>query len=447
MTTRTEKFQRLWAETRPDKPLADLDLYIELDESPAVLILRQLEASVAAMRGRHGRHSSGRAPVDKHLMLGCRGGGKSTELRRLKRELDQQGAFIIETVDLDATGVTASQVSAADVVYMCALALLRRLPPRSAEALFERLKRGYAGRHAGQLGALSDTLAGLRGFGALAGAVAGAGSGLSAVGAAAGGVLVDGLRGGIALWTERKSAVLESSPEGQDLLKACAGIVTAVRDADETRRPVCLLVDGLERMNGEANDRFRIVFEHTGLIAEAPWTAVIAAPPSTLTATGGTAAMGYGTTIVWGFPDQPALLTEMIHARRRAAGLPESSMSDEAIAAMVEACGGLPRHLMEIFKLGLWSVIGAGDGVLDEQHARRAIRAFGQELARGLDEDDFATLKRVRRTGRLPQRSQSASLFASGRILAEPPSDLLIRYRVHPILEPTIVAMLDAEKA
>ena len=64
-------------------------------------------------------------------MVGARGGGKSSELRAISRALTGKARPV--EVDLDERGVNAASVSAFDILYISALALLR-LVPEEAEA-------------------------------------------------------------------------------------------------------------------------------------------------------------------------------------------------------------------------------------------------------------------------------------------------------------------------
>src|SRR5690606_27723841 len=82
------------------------------------------------------------------------------------------------------------------------------------------------------------------------------------------------------LLSDARKRVSEASPEGRKLQAACKNIAGDVR-ACPGALPICVLMDGLEKMNGEANERFNEVFCRTRLLADAQWSAAIAAPPST----------------------------------------------------------------------------------------------------------------------------------------------------------------------
>lgn len=420
-----ERFKQLLRTLEPEKPLTDLSLYVESRRSAARVLDNRFEVQ-------------GKRPC-KYLLLGARGGGKSTELRQLASLLVDRGGLIVETVDLDATGVTAASVSAFDLLYLCGVALLRRLDGKQQGKLFDRLKTAYGGEQdKGSLGKLSDALEGLKGFGMALGGVAGVGVGAPGAGVAAAAGVMEVVAKGISLLPQRNAFVSESSFQGQRMLQVCGEIARAVQG--DGMVALCLLVDGLEKMNGEANARFHEMFEQTRLIAQAPWAMVIAAPPSTLTSGDSVASLGYDTVVVWGFPDEPGLLAELVRGRLAAEGLAGDVIDEAALDHMVAMCGGLPRHLVKILEETLWAALDAQAERLTLEVVKAGVRRFGAELARGLDLDDIEVLSTVAKKGRLPGRKESARLFAAGRILADPPDGdgLFNHYRVHPILAPEI---------
>jgi hypothetical protein len=283
--TSTTRWQRLLRELRYKEPLENQDLYVE----PAHAAARRIDASF-------------RNDPDgyrKFLLVGSRGGGKSTELRRLAYLLSDR--FAVATVDLDASGLVAENLGAFDLLYVSGLALLLLLPDSDDERkeLFGKLAEAYAGEPSGKsaLGTVAEALGGVATFGAAVGTAAVA-AGIA--GAAATGV------GGVAAATavairlfKPGRTISASEAQGQKLLAATAAISERVRFARGRR--VCLLVDGLERMNGEAEERFRAIFKHTRLLDRPPWCAVFAAPPAMLTTTLAASQVGYEVEHVYGF--------------------------------------------------------------------------------------------------------------------------------------------------
>jgi len=244
-----------------DRP-ADATLYIQPPRSLATDIAEEIRSDPAA--------------CSKYLLIGPRGGGKSTELREIGRQLSEDLELV--ELDLDRSGISAASVTAADLLYLCGVGLLRKVPHAKANPLFTRLKKAYTGSDGAdaKLGSLADAPAGLAGFSSAAGTAA-----VAAGGTAGGGPMVGAALGaasiGVRLMAGRPGVVPETSPTGRALEQAVEEITEAARSATD-RRGICVLVDGLEKMNGEAGERFRQVFQQTRLLADARWCAVYAAP-------------------------------------------------------------------------------------------------------------------------------------------------------------------------
>jgi hypothetical protein len=81
----------------------------------------------------------------KVLLIGPRGGGKSSELQAIRREL--RSRFWVLGFDVDASGLSAANVSAFDILYLTSLCFLRCLrqlaPQEDAEALYRDLAQAY----------------------------------------------------------------------------------------------------------------------------------------------------------------------------------------------------------------------------------------------------------------------------------------------------------------
>lgn len=136
-----------------------------------------------------------RESTGKYLLVGARGGGKSTELRRLASELSKEKGLLVATIDLDGSGISATSVSAFDLLYLAAVSLLNRVEPQEErEGCFEELKRAYVPEEMKrkQLGSVQEALSGLAQFAGLAssaavatGGIAGPGPAIASVGKAA----------------------------------------------------------------------------------------------------------------------------------------------------------------------------------------------------------------------------------------------------------------------
>lgn len=428
MTDTASKWRALVQRLEPNQP-ANHELYVKPEHSPAKQVVSDLLAVPQSF--------------PKTLLVGARGGGKSTELREIAYRLDQNGVQVV-TVDLDQSGVSASNVSASDLLYVSALGLLRiveRSATKEAQALFKELVTAYSGKPGDDLGTLEEALKGLAEFASGAAKVAAAvGTFAGAIPVAAGAAAVGATSIGLRL-TQRgpggAEVIAESSSAGRALQAVCERIVHRVRG--ERRAPLCVVIDGLEKINGEAGERFRQVFEQTRLIADTPWASVIAAPPCTLTETNSADSRGFTTLPVWGFDPNPSdALRQLLVRRFQAAELDPTRCVDDALLDRIASeSGGLPRHAIAVLRRAVLALISEGADTLAPRHVDAGLDELGQALARGLDDEHFATLKRVVQTGKLPGKGgKAATLFADGRILARPPTQgsRAPRFVVHPLL-------------
>ena len=409
---------------RPEAPPEDMDLYVKPEHGCADAIVRGLLRDPATN--------------PKFLLVGARGGGKSTELRAIRRGLGDH--LVVTEIDLDRSGVAAASVTALDLLYISALALLRHLPTEEAKPLFDRLKQAYGEADADSLGDLPTALDGVAGFAMAAGGVA------LAAGAAAGGAPL--IAGGLAVFATalrllpgRRQVVAESSPLGRQVQSAAVEIARAVRTHLDGR-PLCVLIDGLEKMNGQSAERFDEVFCHTRLLADPPWSAVIAAPPCTLTHTNSARPLGFDTRTVWGFnPDDSAALLNMLELRFRAAGLePDEVAAAGTLTGMVAASGGMPRDAVQMVRDAVSRVLDDQRALLTMDDAGEGIRSVAYALGAGLREDDLEALWHLYTTKKMRGDEVAATLFSNGRILAYPPApgSVMSRFAVHPLLVPDV---------
>jgi hypothetical protein len=243
----------------------------------------------------------------------------------------------------------------------------------------------------------------------------------------------------IALLPRRDRLVTEESPQGRRIIQALQNIVRSLRD--QNRPPPVLLVDGLEKMNGESAERLVAVFQYTRLLADLPLAAVYAAPPSTLTVTNSLESVGWRTRVVWGFGAKGAdRLVRVMERRFRTEDLdPVKKVEAGLLLQIATASGGIPRHTMEICSYAVDNARFRGSDRLEATDVQAATLQRAQELGRGLHEEHIATLKKVLSVGLLPGSDSAARLFTDGRILAVPPDEapepVGQRFRVHPLLE------------
>lgn len=417
-----DRWRYLLRYLRPDRPppLPEMErLYVHPPRSSASEIVRNFEADPTGLQ--------------KFLLVGARGGGKSTELREVARRLADRA--VIASIDLDASGVTATAVSAFDLLYLSGLALLRLIPEDQQDRPYRALIAAYGGDEKSLGKSAKDALAGLVSFTDAAGKLASAIGIATGVHAIAAGLGV--ANAGVRLLGRGDRLVVENSPEGRRLQDACRAIASSARGANPNRS-LCVLVDGLEKMNGQANERFQQVFCSTRLLADAEWMVAIAAPPSTLTATNSATNLGYITVPVWGFaPEDAGVLDELLRRRLQIAGLDSDKDVDAgALARLVSQSGGLPRHTILMLRYAVESALDSGAQRITGEHVEEGIRRVGEDLGLGLTEEDLQILARVHRRNQIPGGERASRLFADGRILARAPAPgrRLPGFVVHPVL-------------
>ena len=430
-----ERWTGLLNELHEDKPPANMDaLYVRPSRSCADSIVQEFLAQPAA--------------CPKFLLVGARGGGKSTELHAIGRKLNGRATLV--GIDLDRSGVRAASVSAYDLLYISALALLQYVPETDREPLYGELAKRYADKQTkeeakSELGNLSTALGGIATFATAAVAVA-TGTDLTSGVVPVVAELAKAGSSGLRLLSNPSGVVAETSPRGRQLQESCEQVALAVRKANKAR-PLCVLIDGLEKMNGEANERFEQVFSQTRLMADTRWAAVIAAPPCTLTETNSVDGRGFITKTVWGFgPDDLDALELLLKRRFIDAGFdPEREVEEQGLARIAKASGGLPRHAILIARNAVLRAHESNSLKLTNEHITQGIRAVAEVLGRGLTLEHLRILRVVYQKKKLPGEDRAATLFADGRILAYPPDgDIpLGRWAVHPLLRAAVEADLE----
>lgn len=425
----SERWRSLLRLLQPDRPPDNMNVYVSPAKSSAESICQGFTADPTA------RH--------KCLLVGARGGGKSTELREVFRRLDGHATRV--TIDLDASGISAAAVSAFDLLYISGLALLKLVTDNERNALFGSLSKAYAGNDHNALGEVNEAVAGLVSFAQATEGFAAAIDVLATGGAVSTSINV--VRQGLRLFGNSKEVVAESSPRGRTLQAVCRDIARLVHDTPGAK-PICLLIDGLEKMNGEANERFRQVFCDTRLLADADWSMVIAAPPSTLTATNSATAVGYRIVPVWGFgPDDTDGLATVIKKRFQAADM-DREVDEAQLRQLAEASGGLPRYAIQMTRHAVEQALLANAQRIKQAHVDQGIRQVGESLALGLTIEDFEILRRVDKGHLLPGGERAARLFADGRILAHAPAGnhRRPRFMVHPVLVPDVIDSVSVDE-
>lgn len=430
VVTRTEELKILLRKLDPMRPVDDPSLYVERRDSVSRYVAQRVNLDPASTR--------------KYLLVGGPGSGKSTELYNLASSLSMRNELLTVTIDLDRSGILASNISAFDLVYLAARQLLRKVPGTQHHSLLRELARAYDPKFRPSKSATADETADtLAEFSILAGTTAEALGGLPG-GSVGTGAVARLVGKGIKLLPGRP-IVSESSPQGRALLEVCSEITRQARLAAK-ERPVYVFVDGLEKMNGEAPQRFREVFVETLLLMNCPFGLVVAAPPCTLTSVDGAGALGYEVRPVMGFAGDTGSTSLASLFRKRAESVhlaPDEVLGDDLCDMLAQASGGIPRHFVQLLRESLTQTLLRNALAVSSDDADGAIRALGEELNRGLDEQAYQALAVVLSRGLLPTHERVPSLFGTARILALPPDEATHahKYRVHPLLEAAVRAV------
>lgn len=375
--------------------------------------------------------------MKKHLLFGARGAGKSTQLAEIARHL--AGKLTILDIDLDRSGISVSGITALDLLYVIGIAALKAAPLDKREGLFDALAAAYAGpKDKSKLGALADALRGLAGFaGAAKAAAAAAALPTGPVGMLAATLGVGAASTGLILRKESPGLIQAASPQGRAMQEAVRNIFNSIRDSGQ--RPLVVMVDGLEKVNGGASQWFRDTFENTRLIIDLEAVLVVACPPSSFVSTNSAHQYGYVPQVVWGFSqsDLPSLeqaLWKRVQFARADANTP---VLRAACARFSDDSGGHPRHAISLLKRAVKRAILANRADLTGGDCDEAVQELREWLAQGLITPSYQVLDRVDKRHILPDDDIAAQLFADARILAYSPNETgLIRFEVHPLLAP-----------
>lgn len=409
---------RVADETRP----ASGELYIRSKRS----VVADLVAEIRIARGQN----------TKHLLYGATGCGKSTQMRAVAADL--VGDMTVVDIDFDASGITVAGISAFDLAYIIGVKALKHVTVEVAEPLFTELAAAYAEEDAGgpsALGRFEEALPGIAGFGDAVLAVAkevglAVVPGLAVVSSAKAAMHVLKLR------TNRAGLVVETSPRGRRVQSALEVIFDAVRLAHG--RPIVVLLDGLEKVNGGANRWMRETFDYTRLLTDVSATMVAATPACAFTQTNSNLAAGWSPQVVYGFaPDDMETLTQVVYRRVTAVGLDLRSSGFATVTPrLVAASGGHPRHAMLLLRYTAMNTLKSGRTAVTDEDVDGAIQRLRELLAMGVIKNGDAVLSEVKRTKQLPDDDVAQTLFGDGRILVHPPTGRARHsFHVHPLLD------------
>jgi hypothetical protein len=341
-----ELSQRLFHAFDPQKPLRqDTEaLYVARSEEPA-------SEQLASELRFHGTH--------RFLLAGAVGSGKSTELFRMFKAMQDDARYVTVLLDLFEQ-FRVDSLSAGQVIFLVALAVLRASEVDAGD-LEERLREAYLGVVDGadardlNVGRLITGLATL-----VAGAATGAGG---AVVANAAGKAIEAVDLRVAL-PGRGRTLEANDPRAQRLGSALNEAVRKARDAQKGRR-FLVLVDGLDKVRDDGLVRD---FFCNGVLASRDVTGldlVYAAPPSLRFQVGYGGGTGFQMIRLGlfrlfhrdGTDDRAEFeaMRQVLLRRIESTGLdPATVLPDraegEAIDETIRATGGLARDLIHVVR-------------------------------------------------------------------------------------------------
>jgi hypothetical protein len=414
-----ERLQRLESLLEENRA-ASAELYVDAPSSIVDEVVRDIRRSPNANK--------------KHLLFGARGGGKSTQLGEIYRRMED---YLRLDLDLDRMGIELVHITAFDLLYVVGLAALKQLSldkKKRNEELFKALNRAYSGNDP-KSGEFEQAVSGLAGFGEVVAKVAttfAKGDTRARVVGAGFGVISAGLR--LLLRPDRAALVSANSQEGRGLQVAVQSVFSALR---ETNERIVVLIDGLERVNGQAAQWFRDTFENTSLLVDAEVTMVLASPPCPFSQTNAASHFGYVIHVLYGYGTKDTdPLTRMLQRRVDHCGLLGDQFGEACRRFAIDS-GGHPRWAVMLLKRAVQEAIDDGRGHLVSADLDKAVRrVLETALAIGLTENEYKVMLRVARVGQLPDADVAARLFSDGRILADPPDSTGAPvFRVHPLLK------------
>ncbi len=425
----------------------DIRFYVERADTPAREIHRQLLETPAR--------------ATKFFLSGSAGSGKSSELARLGRLL--QDDFAVVGLDAYQSAANVTQLSGAEVLFMIGAAATRvarerwghALSEEATQALFEAF-RGVAHEPAKlDLGRLVEGTATLSGLAATAAglpgaAVAAAGKAVAqAVGAHSGAKrTIPRPFGGLT------REVREGDPEVDRLSEALAQVLGEVG----TIRPPVILIDGLDRIEELAS--IRRLFLQTRLL-DLPQCPVVYNGPIALAFSPDAMMLSgsarFESVFLPNVPVEPPVspvasvtpqevaagrevMRRIVQLRLNSLGLDEDHVFDEgALDLAISYSGGVIRDLIRLVHWGLR--LGARETpqparispTIVQAAFQRVAREFQPMAANALRVDE---LRQVEDSGQPSGTDESTRLLLRGAILAY--QDHVPWFRVHPFLRPLL---------
>lgn len=407
-------------------------LFVEVPYSPSVAVVRRLRAW---HRGTRGGGSKEAAP--KFLYCGARGGGKTTQLRRLVRELTGE----CEVLFLDLATVLPDQVSTLHLLTHIGLALIARL-----------------GQWEGADGGVSRVLTGPdgKGFASVLGRLV-EGADLEAVVSAIAPLVsaaVPAVAGPVTSATTVIKAIRDVLPGAKELdplqrlsrtekfLRRLAGNeleearvlaleVSRLADALHGRaaKPVVMLADGLDKVL--TLDGVLGAFDDIDLLRRVSCPVVLTAPASL---SSDVRFIGLRPDIIpldlQNIPVVNADGTERIEhvdrmvaiATKRMTPALRAMVTDEALHDAAVWSSGLPRDFLSFLNDAALVAEEESAPSVTRLHVRQITKEFRLRMQKPLTEQDLGLLNRVLQTRRLPENDR-AQLLLFQNIIAWYPNE------------------------
>lgn len=391
----------------------------------------------------------------KVLLCGARGSGKSTELTRLARELDQ--SFCVVHTDM-ALGLP-ERASTLAVVTLLGVAALHAIeiwshPDREALATLrdDRVNRGVGRLQAAldKFGAavpvVAELVKGVAGIVTLFDPSAGAALTVAApVLEGTGSILsaASKLRNDLARGPLEGRLADDKRDDAKAVVDTVNGILDDLRDL-AGRRPL-LLADGLDKRTGVEEVELALADEQllsglrTALVLTGPVNlrhdprfravpgsfqlSLLYNVPVCARTSDGTAHVA---------PGGIRVLCDLYERRRNTAGIPHDLITADLVEQAAKMCSGIVRDFLWLLHTACKNALGDGLQRVGRHHLEAAIKKRRLEMEGYLDEGSIGILYRVLEKGVVPTEANADTLLFENFIACYPNGD--VWFRPHEII-------------
>lgn len=372
----------------------------------------------------------------KVILCGARGSGKSTELTRLAREV--QDDFCVVHTDL-AAGLPeeASTLAVVTLLGVAALHALRSWARPDGEEHNDvrsggRLQAalGLFGDAAPRIGTLLDGVSGIVTlFNPVAGAAVKAGSAAINVGAE--------VRHALARGPLEGRLPADKRDDAKEVVSAVNEILAELQQL--SGRPPLLLADGLDKRTGV--DEVRLALADEYLLQELGAPLVLTGPvnlrhdPRFRVAPG-----NFRLTLLYNVPvcrprddggadpgEGVAMLRQLYERRQHAAKLPAELFTTEMVDRAAIMCSGIVREFLELLSATCKLALQAGRKTTEPADLETAIKARRLEMEGYLNDGLLEILRRVLAKGTLPANPEADILLFENFIACYPNGDIWFR--------------------